>query len=512
MSNPTASDDRPDPKVRASGAAPLRIDRTVVQQIGDHVAEDTTNECGGVLVGTVDGSLTVITAAIRAQHTVAHASSLTFTHETWDAINTTLDAEHPDSRIVGWYHSHPGFSVFLSEYDTFIHHNFFSAPWQVAYVVDPLLGEDGFFGWEDGDLVRFAGWDVRAVYGRTGAAVREPAKHTETHNHQPAPPAKKPYMGLAAAGIIGLVAGVVAGTSLAEDPPKAPVTAVGADVVRQDGIVIHHNYTYSRDCITVDIRMFNPTVEPANDVIIIEPVPAAFATQQQCNGRDEPIGSQIQTDTGSIGPLQTGQIQYTVKAPDGTNANQLAIWDQERLALWQALAIQAPTLDQQPLRLPAGFPTPLVFRYADGSAVAADKIATLTRGWTVEPAEVAVIDDGIIIGVGEGDGVIIDAAGNQILQVSVRVMPLQPRPDAPGATSTTTDGPSDVGSTASTVAQSSGATPTTRVAPSITSPVTATTKATTTTTIRPTTSSSTSTTTGGTTTTVAETTTIDDGE
>jgi len=39
-----------------------------------------------------------------------------------------MDAQFADKKIVGWYHSHPGFGIFLSEYDLFIHRNFFTAP------------------------------------------------------------------------------------------------------------------------------------------------------------------------------------------------------------------------------------------------------------------------------------------------------------------------------------------------------------------------------------------------
>lgn len=36
--------------------------------------------------------------------------------------------------------------------DLFIHENFFSSPWQVAYVFDPQSEEEGFFVWREGKL------------------------------------------------------------------------------------------------------------------------------------------------------------------------------------------------------------------------------------------------------------------------------------------------------------------------------------------------------------------------
>ncbi len=76
------------------------------------------------------------------------------------------DRDYPDERIVGWYHSHPGFGVFLSEHDTFIHKNFFSSPQQVAWVYDPHSDEEGCFGWKSGELERVAQFVI--VDGRGG--------------------------------------------------------------------------------------------------------------------------------------------------------------------------------------------------------------------------------------------------------------------------------------------------------------------------------------------------------
>ena len=64
--------------------------------------------------------------------------------------------------MVGWYHSHPRFGIFLSQYDVFIHSNFFAEQWQVAYVVDPVSGNSGIFGWENGEIVRYPYWAVIA--------------------------------------------------------------------------------------------------------------------------------------------------------------------------------------------------------------------------------------------------------------------------------------------------------------------------------------------------------------
>jgi hypothetical protein len=49
--------------------------------------------------------------------------------------------------MVGWYHTHPDWGVFLSGLDMFICDNFFNKPLDVAYVIDPCRGDRGMFQW-----------------------------------------------------------------------------------------------------------------------------------------------------------------------------------------------------------------------------------------------------------------------------------------------------------------------------------------------------------------------------
>lgn len=137
---------------------PITVDvlSRVLDEMDAHVAEDTSVEHGGVMVGHHDPATgtTSITGAIRALGAVSEVASLRFTHETWDHIGTVMEDRYPNAEMVGWYHSHPHFGIFLSEHDQFIHRNFFSQPWQVAYVRDPLLDQRGFFVWEADQIVQ----------------------------------------------------------------------------------------------------------------------------------------------------------------------------------------------------------------------------------------------------------------------------------------------------------------------------------------------------------------------
>jgi proteasome lid subunit RPN8/RPN11 len=129
------------------------FDRAVAR--GD---SDTTREIGGVLVGELlrddAGPYLRIDGTVDALHAEEKGAELTFTHATWEHIHKEMDGKHKDKRVVGWYHTHPGFGVFLSDRDQFIHKSFFNLPFQVAFVYDPKSREHGMFTWHDNEVRR----------------------------------------------------------------------------------------------------------------------------------------------------------------------------------------------------------------------------------------------------------------------------------------------------------------------------------------------------------------------
>jgi len=132
----------------------------VVDDIRAHGLSSPEAEVCGVLVGNVycdnRGPWCRVAANIRGNGAAGRNAQVTFTGETWAHINGLMDTKFREDRIVGWYHTHPGFGIFLSEMDLFIQENFFGEPWQIAYVDDPKDGDRGVFVWEKGAAVRRA--------------------------------------------------------------------------------------------------------------------------------------------------------------------------------------------------------------------------------------------------------------------------------------------------------------------------------------------------------------------
>jgi proteasome lid subunit RPN8/RPN11 len=122
--------------------------------IEEHAKADVTVEICGVLVGNWgaddNGPYAAVTDYIRSANATSKFAEVTFTHESWAQINKEMDSRFADARIVGWYHSHPDFGIFLSERDAFIQEHFFSGPGQVAYVIDPVRDLEGVFAWRNG--------------------------------------------------------------------------------------------------------------------------------------------------------------------------------------------------------------------------------------------------------------------------------------------------------------------------------------------------------------------------
>ena len=147
------------------------IRQSTLEDIEKLSKSDTKREVGSILLGNVLEDMgkihVVISDYIEAKYTDASAASLTFTHETWDYVYTEQNKHHADKKIVGWQHTHPGYGVFLSSYDTFIQENFFNLPFQLAYVVDPVQGQRGFFQWKNDKIQKLDGFYIYDDIGRT---------------------------------------------------------------------------------------------------------------------------------------------------------------------------------------------------------------------------------------------------------------------------------------------------------------------------------------------------------
>ena len=117
----------------------------LMKKIEDHCFSAVDVEVGGFLVGRVEDGKSIVTHVLKAKNTSAQSTQLTFTNKTWETAWSEISAISKDAKLVGWFHSHPNFGVFLSDYDKFIQNQFFHEDGMITIVVDPIRGKRGWF-------------------------------------------------------------------------------------------------------------------------------------------------------------------------------------------------------------------------------------------------------------------------------------------------------------------------------------------------------------------------------
>ena len=166
---------------------PIYVDLDVMRDMEAHAHTNTRVELGGVMLGKqcidADGKpFVVVTDSLRARHYEATRGSFKFTHETWSQITGERNQFHPDLEMVGWYHTHPGWTVFLSPMDLFICNNFFNRSLDVALVIDPCNDDRGWFQWDEAHQTqRTGGFFLTSIRYREG----ELNHFANFYNHEP---------------------------------------------------------------------------------------------------------------------------------------------------------------------------------------------------------------------------------------------------------------------------------------------------------------------------------------
>ena len=150
----------------------IYIRQGVFKSLEKFAKSDISKELGSILLGDYveySGKIHIIISDyVEAKYTDASASTLTFTHETWDYVHKTHESDYPDKKILGWQHTHPGHGIFMSNYDMFIQENFFNLPFQIAYVIDPKQNLRSFFQWRGGKVEKLGGF---YVYDEVGLRI-----------------------------------------------------------------------------------------------------------------------------------------------------------------------------------------------------------------------------------------------------------------------------------------------------------------------------------------------------
>jgi len=145
----------------------LLIDHACWEELHRHARQFEQVEQGGLLLGRTsvkqvaspaDKKEIVWMSQSVASPVAGDAVSWRLDADQWGELMTSALQRHPGLEIVGWYHTHPGMGIFLSEQDLFVAGHFFPAPYQLSLVIDPVRDLAGAFHMVAGKATPVAGF------------------------------------------------------------------------------------------------------------------------------------------------------------------------------------------------------------------------------------------------------------------------------------------------------------------------------------------------------------------
>jgi len=162
----------------------VSISKGTLEKVVEHAKSTPNQQVVGVLIGKMSDQTIVVEDAVSGEIEV-EVGKATLRGESIAKIADDIINKKIAGNVVGWYHSHPGYGIFMSDIDisTQTRLQQFSS-YILALVVDPSTGDTGFFTLDQGTgNVLPLGDNFISVYGTGEEAV--PAKFKV----QPTPPA-----------------------------------------------------------------------------------------------------------------------------------------------------------------------------------------------------------------------------------------------------------------------------------------------------------------------------------
>jgi proteasome lid subunit RPN8/RPN11 len=120
--------------------------RDCMEKMRSHARQDLVREQAGILCGHAyaddNGEFYIDINSVVAAPAFSDSAHFKFRKDSWQAIWNGLDG---GVNVLGWYHTHPGMGVFLSQTDLRTQQLYFASPWQVAMVLDPVARQMALF-------------------------------------------------------------------------------------------------------------------------------------------------------------------------------------------------------------------------------------------------------------------------------------------------------------------------------------------------------------------------------
>ncbi|MBM4446198.1 MAG: hypothetical protein FJ023_02435 [Chloroflexi bacterium] len=169
----------------------IYIEKQAYDAIYRHGAANPQREIVGILLGNVSEDSTGkyrvdIVGIVKSDSAPGNQTQAQFTHEVWLQLVESAQRNYPNQKVVGWYHTHPGFGAFMSDDDVNSHRVAFSHPWHVAAVCDPIKNELSFFGWDSSEIKAIKGFYTYEVLSNEPEPLLQPEKMAPPQRKMPA--------------------------------------------------------------------------------------------------------------------------------------------------------------------------------------------------------------------------------------------------------------------------------------------------------------------------------------
>ncbi len=167
----------------------VSMSKDAMSKVIDHAKSTPEKEVIGVLTGRMDNQTLIVEDAVSGE-TVRSEKNVVMPGETLAKIADDIINRRTKGNIIGWYHSHPGYGVFMSEVDKETQSKLQQfSPYIVALVSDPSTGEFKFFTHDEkSKSTETLTHDRVHFYGPGEKSVPESFRKTKTAPRLPATP------------------------------------------------------------------------------------------------------------------------------------------------------------------------------------------------------------------------------------------------------------------------------------------------------------------------------------
>lgn len=290
------------------------IKQDVYKALEELAASDTTKELGSIIIGDYANKLgktnVIISEYVEAKYTDASASTLTFTHKTWDYVHSEHERLYPDKKIIGWQHTHPNYGIFLSNYDMFIQENFFNLPFQIAYVIDPIQNIRGFFQWKNGKVEKLKGY---YIYDEVGKKIKiDPPKEKKEKAVAENKPSKLPTALIAVLCAVCIMLSIIAVTTGKKFKDISEMLEIKEKEIASQSAVID---TQSNTIAGLEDKLVDGAMgSKASAADLIEMIESGEVTLQNKNAVLDELKSFIESENTSAEKVSF--VAYTVASGD----------------------------------------------------------------------------------------------------------------------------------------------------------------------------------------------------